>query len=110
MKEAYLKINGVPTKVVTWGQWVEEDFTNCEDKKLILCIPGNPGITTFYKEFLQILHNRTNIPVWIVSHAGHEMPMNSELNCMPLLHENEQLFNLKGQIEHKVSWVFAMNR
>lgn len=110
MIEAYLKINGVPTKVVTWGQWVEEDFSNREDKKLILCVPGNPGITAFYVEFLQNLHNRTNIPVWIVSHAGHEIPINSELNYMPLLHENEQLFNLKGQIKHKVCEVFMMNK
>ncbi|KAK5640810.1 hypothetical protein RI129_009357 [Pyrocoelia pectoralis] len=44
MQEAYLDIYGVPTRVQTWGRWVEESYTKPEPENIVLCIPGNPGL------------------------------------------------------------------
>jgi hypothetical protein len=44
--------------------------------KNILFVLGNPGLTGYYEEFVESLHKFVNMPVWIVSHAGHELEKN----------------------------------
>lgn len=102
MNEAYLNINNVPTKVVTWGQWVEEDFQPNSSKDIVILIPGNPGITDFYKDFLQTIHDNTGFPVWAIGHAGHEPPHKPNIYEVPQLKGNEKLYGLEGQLQHKV--------
>lgn len=101
MQEAFIDICGVPTKVVTWGRWIEE--TNNEDNEnIVLCIPGNPGVVDFYKCFLQTIYEKLGYTVWVLSHAGHDLPENKNLWTIPTLEENKGLYGLKGQILHKV--------
>ncbi|KAL3272551.1 hypothetical protein HHI36_014023 [Cryptolaemus montrouzieri] len=71
MQEAFVNINNIPTKVVTVGRWITEKPEKDEDK-IILIIPGNPGVTGFYKKFMQILYEKHQCPVWIISHTGHD--------------------------------------
>ena len=37
----------------------------------IVCLPGNPGVVTFYKYFMRQLYERLQIPIIAVSHVGH---------------------------------------
>lgn len=101
MQEAFLDINGTKTNVLTYGRWVEDKSTS-EDEHIILIIPGNPGITGFYKIFTLALHNYTKYPVWILSHAGHELPPGTASEEIPSFKCNQNIYGLQGQIEHKV--------
>lgn len=38
MNEAFVEVNGVRTKIATWGRWIEESQGNIKD--LIILIPG----------------------------------------------------------------------
>lgn len=38
MNEAFVEINNVRTKVVTWGRWIEESAGSTN--KIIIIIPG----------------------------------------------------------------------
>lgn len=99
MQQAYVEVGGVKTKILTWGRTLT-DSSDVND--LLLVIPGNPGVTRFYTMFLQTIHERTGIPVWIVGHAGHEPPKNCEEGTPPLK-GNEEVYGLEGQVRHKVS-------
>ncbi|XP_066998972.2 lipid droplet-associated hydrolase [Anabrus simplex] len=100
MQKGLVTINGVPTYVATWGGWIEDNLQNYSD--LVLCISGNPGVTGFYYEFLETVNSDLNIPVWIVSHAGHEV---SRTVTVPKLQCNQYLYDLRGQINHKVEFI-----
>lgn len=103
MNDAYVNVNNVPTKVMTWGKWIEEDFEGDERKEIVILVPGNPGITDFYKDFLQTIYDKVNIPVWAIGHAGHEPPKdNNQLYDMPVLNNNKDIYGLDGQVKHKV--------
>ena len=65
-RDDWLAVDGVPTKFLTWGTWVED----LRDEDVVLMITGNPGITEFYLQFLNELHKLLKIPIWAVSHAG----------------------------------------
>lgn len=104
MQQAYVDINGVPTRVITYGRWIEESVPEDAPPDIVVCIPGNPGVTEFYIEFLQTLHEQLRFPVWIIGHAGHESPSKDSVRKMPPLKGNGQLYDLEGQIKHKVSY------
>lgn len=70
-------------------------------------IAGNPGITGYYEQFLQTIHQETGYNVWALSHAGHEDPQSERIMKMPRLEGNSDLYNLKGQIAHKVSDIYS---
>lgn len=97
-----MEVNGVPTKVITWGKWIGDKFGPDDPKDLIICIPGNPGVTGFYTVFLQTIYEKVGYPVWLVGHAGHELPGHNGANIPPLK-GNEHLYGVEGQVEHKVS-------
>nr|XP_023023590.1 lipid droplet-associated hydrolase [Leptinotarsa decemlineata] len=101
MHQGYLEINGVRTKITTFGRWVEENSKNCED--IVILIPGNPGVVGFYDEFAKTIHKNLRFPVWCIGHAGHNLPK-QKLNPLPKLEGNEVLYGLKGQIEHKIDF------
>lgn len=50
MNDNYVEINGIPTRILTLGKWIEEPFQK-DEKELILCITGNPGLVGFYTNF-----------------------------------------------------------
>lgn len=104
MQEAYLNIYGVPTRVQTWGRWVEESYNKSEPENLVLFIPGNPGVTQFYTSFLKRLHEELGYTVWILSHAGHELPKSKQREA-PRLTDNEKIYGLEGQVNHKLAFI-----
>lgn len=72
-KEGFVTLNYVPTHIMTWGGWIE-DASKSKWKEIILMFPGNPGVTLYYTEFLYHLYQKYKIPVWVISHAGSELP------------------------------------
>lgn len=68
-------------------------------------MPGNPGIIGYYKIFLEKLHSFLNIPIWAVSYAGHAVPPPGVKPGLPSLRENPQLYDLQGQIDHKIDFI-----
>lgn len=75
-----------------------------------LLIKGNPGIPGFYTTFASSLYGTLNqeIPVWVIGHAGHsscEKAPNELNKKMPKLDEHPHLYNLEGQIQHKIEFI-----
>ncbi|CAH2006808.1 unnamed protein product [Acanthoscelides obtectus] len=102
MREAYLDINGVGTRVSTYGKWIEESVECNED--IVIIIPGNPGITGFYDKFAKLLHESLGYSVWCIGHAGHNIPK-ERISPLPALKGNEELYGLKGQIKSKAEFL-----
>lgn len=102
MHKAIVEINKVPTTIETWGRWIEETPTK-ENEDIVICIPGNPGVTGYYRKFLETIYNKLQCPVWIIGHAGHQK-INSTSVCEPAIQGNESLYNLQGQIDNKVEF------
>ncbi|SPP84752.1 lipid droplet-associated hydrolase [Drosophila guanche] len=103
MQEAYVNINSIPTHILTWGRWIEEKIT---EKELVICITGNPGLPGFYTEFASTLQKQLgDLPVWVIGHAGHDDPPEASIREVPQLTGNEEIFNLDGQIKHKVAFI-----
>ncbi|XP_061401661.1 lipid droplet-associated hydrolase-like [Musca vetustissima] len=105
MKEAFVNICNVPTRIITYGGWVEESMDDV--REVAICITGNPGLPGFYGEFCETLHERLEkkMPVWVIGHAGHDDPPENSLREVPQLKGNEELFDLDGQIRHKIEFI-----
>ncbi|XP_030386262.1 lipid droplet-associated hydrolase [Scaptodrosophila lebanonensis] len=108
MQEAYVNINGIPTHIFTWGRWIEESLNDVNE--IVVCITGNPGLPGFYTEFGSTLQQKlggggANLPVWVIGHAGHDDPPESSIREVPQLSGNEEIFNLDGQIKHKIEFI-----
>ncbi|CAK1602297.1 unnamed protein product [Parnassius mnemosyne] len=86
--------NSIQTSLITFG-----NPSSSNGKDTIICITGNPGFVDFYLEFGQELHSKTGLPVCIIGHAGHDNV--SDMQCSKLQGQ-EHLFNLKGQLKHKL--------
>lgn len=104
MTEGFVTVNGVATHVITWGGWVEDQL-NADHKEIVLLITGNPGLAGYYTTFLTRLHSRLGIPVWAVSLAGHVLPPSTSPYSLPSLRKNPELYNLQGQVEHKLAFI-----
>uniref|UniRef100_A0A8D8WKI4 Lipid droplet-associated hydrolase n=1 Tax=Cacopsylla melanoneura TaxID=428564 RepID=A0A8D8WKI4_9HEMI len=107
-KDHWIEVNRVPTRIRTWGKHLGQDLSEVDC--LFLCVAGNPGVTGYYVPFLDTLHSRTEgVPVWMLSHAGHEFPPSDQdpSLSMPKLSNktNHCLFNLQGQIQHKIDFI-----
>ncbi|PSN38475.1 Lipid droplet-associated hydrolase [Blattella germanica] len=100
--EGFVTVNGVPTNVVTWGGWLEDEAIKSQ-KEVVLFFPGQPGILGFYETFLAKLHCQLGLPVWAVSYAGQAMPPSE--SDLPPLAGNEHLYDLQGQIDHKIDFI-----
>lgn len=105
MQEAFLDINGVPTHVTSEGRWVEAGLAADGKKDVVVVIPGNPGVPSFYNGFLKALNSKlaSETPVWLVGHAGHVKPSKTSLRTLPKYELNRDLYNLEGQLKHKVN-------
>jgi len=88
----------VPVKVLCYGGVTPSQIVKNPAKKpkeLILVVTGNPGVTEFYTKFASRLYEKTQLPIWVVSHGGHEDLPGPPLSTHP------DLYNLKGQLEQK---------
>ncbi|XP_066258444.1 lipid droplet-associated hydrolase [Euwallacea similis] len=101
MNEAFVDVNGIMTKVTTFGRWIEESPGNTNE--IVILLPGNPGINSFYKEFAKTLYEKTEIPVWCLSHAGHNFS-DTGFVSFPNFKQNKALYGLKGQLAHKIDF------
>ncbi|CAK9803895.1 Lipid droplet-associated hydrolase [Anthophora plagiata] len=108
MYRATLKLNGVPTKVIAEGCWVEEGLTHCTKKDIVILLTGNPGIPEFYEGFVKTIRSRlpsTEVPIWIVGHAGHMQPL-CNLECiMPSNLTWDKHYGLMAQVQHKKDFI-----
>lgn len=102
-----VELNGQQVYVQTWGKSVNDDLTNV--KQIILYIPGNPGIPGLYSVFLSELYEKTQrkFPIWSISHVGHDLPPNNtgEKTKLPSVKNTTDVFNCKGQLNSKVSFL-----
>lgn len=104
MHKSFVSVNGVATCVRTWGRWIEEKPSGSGD--IVILITGNPGLTGYYDWFLKKLHDELKVPCWALGHAGHEEPKDHIMDVPPL-EGNHHLYDLKGQVDHKVIiWYF----
>ncbi|XP_043290067.1 lipid droplet-associated hydrolase isoform X2 [Venturia canescens] len=106
MQQAMIRCNGVQTHVLTEGRWVEEGLDPNGKKDLVLVIPGNPGIPSFYEDFAKALKSKlpSETPVWVVGHAGHVQPP-SNLWYSPDDRVERNKYNLDGQRKHKTEFL-----
>jgi len=81
--------------VQSWGTWIEDANT---PENIILVICGNPGITQFYKDFLNALYEKLHMTTWVVCHAGHEMPTGRELELSSGMNT---MYDVTAQVKHK---------
>ncbi|XP_026811778.1 lipid droplet-associated hydrolase [Rhopalosiphum maidis] len=102
--DLWVDVNGVATRVLCWGQPIDEDNKH-ELKRVVLCVCGNPGIAEFYEKFLQEVYRTLNVPVWVLSHAGHEVPPSNLGLIIPDPKKYPDLYTLKGQVEHKLRFI-----
>ncbi|XP_051797289.1 lipid droplet-associated hydrolase isoform X1 [Acanthochromis polyacanthus] len=100
----FMYCSGAATEVLKFG--------SCQlrsgHKVLFLIIPGNPGVVGFYKTFMQTLHMMFGYqyPVWAASHAGHCVPPTSmDMVDDTYSAEEDDVFGLNGQIEHKLAFL-----
>uniref|UniRef100_A0A1B6LBZ0 Lipid droplet-associated hydrolase n=1 Tax=Graphocephala atropunctata TaxID=36148 RepID=A0A1B6LBZ0_9HEMI len=99
-REGWVVVNQVPTRVQTWGGWIEDPLPDGDS--VVVCIPGNPGLTSFYSTFLASLHQQLGIPVWICCQAGHELPpLSTRLTCP----NDPSLYTTMGQAAHKAAFL-----
>lgn len=65
MEDKFVDVNGIPTRIRTWGKSLNEKF---EKNEIILFVSGNPGITGFYITFLTTIFNffQGQTPVWAI--------------------------------------------
>lgn len=104
MQEFYVKVNAVPTHVMTWGGDMKLDDNT---KEIVLLIPGNPGQCGYYTIFCSTIFKELEekFPVWVVGHAGHDDPQSDSGLLSPQLKGNEHLYDLGGQVKHKVAFI-----
>uniref|UniRef100_A0A336LZP8 Lipid droplet-associated hydrolase n=1 Tax=Culicoides sonorensis TaxID=179676 RepID=A0A336LZP8_CULSO len=106
MQEGYVDVGELPTHIMTWGKWIEEGFLP-EEKEVVICITGNPGLVGFYTKFLGTLYESLDkkIPIWVIGHVGHDDPPECSGKIVPDLYENERIFDLQGQVYHKRAFI-----
>ncbi|XP_011866390.1 PREDICTED: UPF0554 protein C2orf43 homolog [Vollenhovia emeryi] len=107
MRRATITCNQVQTEVISQGRWIEEDPLPHSSKKVVLIIPGNPGIPQFYEGFIQELNSRltSDTPVWIIGHGGHAQPPENLAIAMPGDDKWAECYGLTAQIQHKIEFI-----
>ncbi|KAJ6778495.1 LIPASE [Salix koriyanagi] len=83
------KVSGHTTELLE----IQSDKPTCH----VLFIPGNPGVVSFYKDFLESLYELlgASASVTAIGHISH-----TEKNW-----EHGKLFSLQDQIDHKVDFI-----
>ncbi|XP_069182433.1 lipid droplet-associated hydrolase-like [Procambarus clarkii] len=90
-------VRGKPTEVLSLGQSLNENPEN-----VILIIPGNPGVASYYINFMQTIYAslKDTHSVWTISHAGH--CHTSHISAWP---DNNHVYDLEEQIHHKIAFI-----
>ncbi|KAG0724987.1 Lipid droplet-associated hydrolase [Chionoecetes opilio] len=87
---------GDPTEVLCVGKSLQEAPEN-----LVLFIPGNPGVASYYTSTMQSLYTLLGgtHAVWTVSHAGHCLALPS------LWPGRQHVYDLEQQVWHKIAFI-----
>ncbi|KAF7725788.1 hypothetical protein EC973_009405 [Apophysomyces ossiformis] len=74
--------------------------TNGQPKTILFFIPGNPGIVTYYKEFLEEIYQKSarSLEIYGVSHLGHSIGAHALTSQNP-----DKCYSLQEQIDHKIN-------
>ncbi|TRY73626.1 hypothetical protein TCAL_03324 [Tigriopus californicus] len=113
MQRQFVQVSGgLTTRVLTLGTPITEAHHSASAlKRLILVIPGNPGLSSYYEDFMRTLYHGLDesVPVWAVGHFGHDLPpatpSPSAASELPNLSGHEAWYNLEGQIQHKIRFI-----
>ncbi|XP_071439110.1 lipid droplet-associated hydrolase [Hetaerina americana] len=97
MEEKLIEVGPVQTRVLSIGDSSTKD-------EIVLVIPGNPGVAEFYVDFCKKLHHKLKKPVWVISHAGHEI-IPHHMKPAPHLKGNKCLYDVAGQVKHKRDFI-----
>jgi len=102
-----INCNQVQTEVMSEGRWIEEDPLPHSSKHIVLVIPGNPGVPCFYEGFVKALNAKlsTDVPVWVIGHAGHVQPPKNLDIAMPSDQKWAECYSLTAQIQHKAEFI-----
>lgn len=104
MHRSIVTVNQVPTEIITCGRWIEEGLAKDGKKDVVIVITGNPGIASFYEEFVETINSKlpSEVSVWVIGHAGHINPPENLPITIPDTKNHRNLYDLKGQLNHKV--------
>ncbi|XP_078169600.1 alpha/beta-Hydrolases superfamily protein isoform X2 [Carex rostrata] len=71
----------------------------------VLFIPGNPGIVSYYSDFIEALYENLggNASVTVIGHTAQGRKFCLEFNVQAVA--NGRLFSLQEQIDHKVDFI-----
>lgn len=107
MRRSMINCNQVQTEVISEGRWIEEEPRPHSSKKVVLVIPGNPGVPRFYETFIKALNSRLapDTPVWVIGHAGHVQPPENLEIAMPSDDKWAECYGLAAQVQHKVEFI-----
>nr|XP_012235242.1 PREDICTED: UPF0554 protein C2orf43 homolog [Linepithema humile] len=107
MRRAIITCNQVQTEVMTEGRWIEESPLPHSSKHIVLVLPGNPGVPRFYGDFIKTLSLRliSDVPVWLIGHAGHVQPPKNLDIAMPSDEKWTECYGLTAQVQHKVEFI-----
>lgn len=87
------------SRVLTLGHGVEDSLTTLDGQKLIVVIPGNPGMGAMYQDFMRVLSeclDDARLSIWSFSYVGHDTQTPPTLPTAPT-------YDLEDQIEHKIA-------
>ncbi|XP_008216360.1 lipid droplet-associated hydrolase [Nasonia vitripennis] len=107
MHRATVKINEIPTEIITYNRWIEEGIAVGGRKDVVIVITGNPGVPDFYKGFAEQLQAKlpSEVPIWIIGHTGHTKTPDNLPNCYPDTKPARHLYDLKGNLKHKIEFI-----
>lgn len=97
--------------IITWVSYIQPECN--KSNRVILFIPGNPGAIELYDKFLECLYKEVRIPIFGISHAGHDLiPQDSRLfkrvakeRFPEIKPSNKHTFTLEEQISHKLAFI-----
>jgi len=101
VEETWVQVMDSSTNVISLGNSPQSPKERLEGTRVILIVPGNPGLASFYEEFMLVLQREISeepLSIWAVSHIGHEQKSPSYL---PI----ERTYTLEEQVEHKLALI-----
>lgn len=108
MFKSIVNVNKVPTEIISFNKSIEDELDEPSIKDIVIVITGNPGVPAFYKEFARQLQSKlsSKVPIWIIGHTGHTLNLdNDDYNLYPDPKINKNLYDLNGNLEHKVNFL-----
>lgn len=107
-EDNWLMVDDIPTRLLSWGgRPGDKSLEASGSDSVILLLTGNPGMVGFYETFLAEVYNQLAIPVWVISHAGHEIPSKKEQEQtgVTIVNGIDKVYNVAEQVTHKADFI-----